>query len=431
MEELPFIERKFNEWFWTTSAGARVQSRSLENPAIPLTDPDAWNQITGADGVSLDKKTALSITALWNAISLISGHIASFPLGVFKKTNEGSERVKSHPADKLLSREPNQLMTAFDLRRIHILSALCQGNGYVEIKRKEKVIPQSLEFINAEFVKIRISPKGVIFYDIEIKDAEGRIIRQDTIKAENMLHIKGLSLNGITGLNVIDYHNQTLSLGLSQRQLSTDYYNNGAVLQGVIEGAMNADQQKQAASSFKRTHIGLGKQFGTAVLPNGTSYKPIGISPEALQMAKALKMTIEDVARIYNIPLHKLKDLERSTNNNIEHQDLEYYKDCLLPWAISIEQEYNRKLLQESEKDDHFTKHNVSAVLRADTKTRYEAYAIMKQNKLATTNEIREKEDMNKIAGGDELENPNIQVNDTKPEPNNGDTKKALKTTKQ
>jgi Phage portal protein len=72
-----------------------------------------------------------------------------------------------------------------------------------------------------------------------------------------------------------------------------------------------------------------------------------------------------EVAGLFRVPLHLLQDLERATNNNIEHQSLDYIRYTLRPWAVRIEQEINRKLLGAS----FFCEHDINEFQRGDFAT--------------------------------------------------------------
>ena len=104
-----------------------------------------------------------------------------------------------------------------------------------------------------------------------------------------------------------------------------------------------------------------------------------------------------EIARWFNLPPHKLKDLTKSSFNNIEAEQISFVTDSILPWLIDFEQEYHLQLLTERQRyiEKLYFKHIVEGLLRADAKNRGEFYQIMKRNGLMTPNEIREKEDLN------------------------------------
>lgn len=144
------------------------------------------------------------------------------------------------------------------------------------------------------------------------------------------------------------------------------------------------------------------------LLDGGLTYTAIGIPPNDAQFIETRKFQIEEIARWFNIPPHKLKHLERSTNNNIEHQGIEYYTDTLLPWLVRWEQEINRKLIAPLEKNQQFAAHLVDGILRGDSASRGEFYGKLFMIGAITQNEIRAMENLNPIDGGD---SPFVPVN--------------------
>jgi HK97 family phage portal protein len=128
-------------------------------------------------------------------------------------------------------------------------------------------------------------------------------------------------------------------------------------------------------------------------------YKQISVNPDQAQFIASRNYNVEDIARIYRVPQHMIQKLDRSTNNNIEQQSLEFLQYCLLPWIKNWEQELDRKLLKKN--SGQFFKFNLNALMRGDLKTRSEYYVKALQNGWLSPNEIRELENMNRREDGD------------------------------
>ena len=129
-------------------------------------------------------------------------------------------------------------------------------------------------------------------------------------------------------------------------------------------------------------------------------WNKISMSPEDAQLLESRKFTVEDVARFFRMPLHKIQSMDKATFSNIEQQAIEFVTDTIRPWLVRFEQEFWMKLIPEAEKDSLYTKFMVEGLLRGDIKTRYEAYQIAKSNGIMNADEIREKEDMNEMPNG-------------------------------
>ena len=116
------------------------------------------------------------------------------------------------------------------------------------------------------------------------------------------------------------------------------------------------------------------------------------------------RFTIEDIARIYRVPLHLLQDLSRSTNNNIEHQSIDFVQHTIRPMVKRIESELDRKLFKEDEKRSKrfFTRFNLDALLRGDVQSRAAYYNTLRYAGVLSANEIRKMEGWNQYSGGDD-----------------------------
>jgi HK97 family phage portal protein len=96
-----------------------------------------------------------------------------------------------------------------------------------------------------------------------------------------------------------------------------------------------------------------------------------------------------------------IADLERATNNNIEHQGMEFVQYCLMSYISRLEEEFNRKLLRDDEYNEYYFLFSLNGLLRGDAKTRSEYYKNMNLVGAMSANEIRAFEDMNAYEGGD------------------------------
>lgn len=121
-------------------------------------------------------------------------------------------------------------------------------------------------------------------------------------------------------------------------------------------------------------------------------YTPISIAPNDAQFLETRKFNVEEIARIFRVPLHMIGDLDHATFSNIEHQDIEFVKHSLTPWLIRWEQSMYRRLFLEPEKDSLFVEFNVNGLLRGDLASRYNAYAVARQNGWMSANDILRKE---------------------------------------
>ena len=126
-------------------------------------------------------------------------------------------------------------------------------------------------------------------------------------------------------------------------------------------------------------------------------FTPIAIPNNEAQFLETRKFQIEEIARLYRVPLHMIGDLDHATFSNIEQMSLEFVMYTLSPWLVRWEQSLMKALLSDSEKGKYFIKFNVEGLLRGDYASRMSGYATARQNGWMSANDIRELEDMNMI----------------------------------
>jgi len=156
------------------------------------------------------------------------------------------------------------------------------------------------------------------------------------------------------------------------------------------------DEQYDAAqASWQAAHGGLSNAHRVAILEGGIEAERLGIPNDDAQFLETRKFQLEEIARVFRVPQHLIGYLERSTNNNIEQQSLEFVIYTMLPWFSRWEQEISRSILLERERREYFAEFLIDSLLRGDTATRYEAYGKAIASGWMNRNEARERENMN------------------------------------
>lgn len=350
-------------------------------------------------GVLIDHDRALTLTAVWDCVRIISESLGSLPWQVFsRRAGGGRDRQADHPVDVLLNFKANPETTAMDFRTALIGHTLTWGNAFAEIEKTRGGRVLALWPLAPDRVLPGRLDDGRLAY--KVQQATGDII---VIPADRMLHFRGLGFDGIQGYDVITAVGQAMGTALAMDSYAADFFGNGAHPGGVLEapdelGEGGADEIRAQL----RDQAGQGSWLSPLVLEQGLKWKNIGLSPEAAQMIESRRFSVAEIARIFRMPLHKLAELDRSTKANIEAQGIEFVTDTLLPWAVRLEQEVNAKLLQQRGGSRRlFTKHKFAGLLRGDVTARSEFFSAMLDRGVWSINEVRALEDQNPIEGGD------------------------------
>jgi HK97 family phage portal protein len=345
-------------------------------------------------GMTVNQQTVMSIAAVWACVNAISQDVAGLPCQLFEKTPEGRVPVDKHAATMLLNLQACGFQSSFQFRQTSMIITLLRGNSYALIVRAAKLKPAQLLFKHPDETTV-FKSGGRLWYRFS-GDPK-------TYADYEVLHFKGLSLDGVMGVSVLHYFRETFGKGLANSRSQTNFYNNGAKPSGALETdkTLTAGAQQRLADSFAHKYSGVDNAGKPLILEEGLKYKSISLSPADAQFLETHKLTRADIASIFRMPPHKIGDLERSTNNNIEQQSLDYVGDTLMPWLLNFEQEYRLKLLQPSEVETRYFKHNLAALLRADATARANYYQKMLQAGVYSIDEVREMEERNTVPGGD------------------------------
>ncbi|MFA6129328.1 MAG: phage portal protein [Bacteroidales bacterium] len=359
-----------------------------------LADPtQALIQALGNNAVgsiNVNVNTAITLSAVWRAINVISSTLAGLPLKHYKISDGGRENLRTSAASRLL-KKPNEMMTGYMFRETLTALAVGYGNGYAYIKHDASGIPVELIPIHpSECLPIKFQNK--IYYKILIDGS------YQTVTSENVIHIPGLSFNGLVGYGVVTIARESLGGALATQKFGNKFYENGANIGGVLEtpGELSDSAYKRLKESWNEKHHGVENTGSTAILEGGTKFTKIGIAPEEAQFLQTRQFQVTEVARWFGVPPHMLFDLERSTNNNIEQQAMEFVTYTLLPWANRWEEELSRKLVKSNAQDSEYIEHEFNGLLRGDSKSRAEYYKGLFGVASITPNQIAELENLPK-----------------------------------
>lgn len=352
-------------------------------------------------GVTVTEETALEYSAFFGAVNLISSQLATLPLVLHKRIEDGGKERFSlkNPLYKLLHDRPNPEMSSFDWRKVMQAWALTWGKGISEIERDQAGRPVALWPLFPGRVRpYRANPRAPLQYLVTNQTGGNTILDQ-----QDVIHIHGLSIDGIDGLHMVQQMRDSLGLGIATERLGAKLYKNGTLPGGVISypGDPGDLVKKNNRDALAARHEGVDHAHRILALYGGAQYSSIGISPNLAQFLETRQFQVTEVARWFNIPPHKLGDLTRSTNNNIENQEIDFYNTTMMPWFTAWEQELWYKLVTPSEQNIQFFQFMVQALLRGDAAARGEFYAKQSLAGAITPNEIRESENRNKIPGGD------------------------------
>jgi HK97 family phage portal protein len=365
-------------------------------------DADGWRDIIGSAtgaGVQVTPRTALGIPAALRAVTLLSGAVASLPLKVYRKTEDGREPAIENQVYKLLHQAPNTLITPFIFKELAMNHLLLHGNFYAYIDWQHGK-PAALWPLDPAAVTVdRDKDTGRISYKIST------IKGQQILTPEEVLHILGTTLDGVKGISPITLARESIGGAIAELNHGQSFFKNGANLSGVLQhpGHLGPEAAETLRQSWRDKYSGSGNAGKVAVLEEGMTFQPVALSNKDSQWLESRQVSVLDVARIFGVPPALLGHLEKASYSSQEAQDLEFLTHSLRPWLTRIEQACNHSLITHSNLYCEFT---TGDLLRTTIDKRYEAYRTALAAGFMSVNEVRQLENLPAVDGGDELYRP-------------------------
>jgi HK97 family phage portal protein len=365
--------------------------------------PDDWNDFwyqgeaySSKSGIDISEDLCLQEDTVKSCVTLISEDLAKLPLHIYRRRGRSRDRAEDHPLDYLLNCASNPEMTSMEFRSALQAHLLTWGNAYAEIERDLRGQIKALWPLNPSKMTVT-RPGNEIIYEYLVEDGQKRMFSRDDI-----FHISGLGFNGLVGYSPISLQHDLISVSLAaQEWQSTNFKNNGRLQLAFSHPGVKAPN-KEGRENFKKE---IRKEYGgpsgesIAVLWEGMKVEPISMTMADAQFVENWKFIRARICGIYRVPPHKIGILDNATFTNIEHQGLDYVDSALSPWGARWEKAIDLRLLNGN--GMFFAEHVWNKLIQGDTETRNAAYAVGRSGGWLSANDIREKENMNPIEGGD------------------------------
>lgn len=382
---------------------------------------------SGHDFCTLEQ--AMSYAPVWHCVSKITGAFKIMPLNVLQYASGTKKKsVKdNHPAYQLTRWKPNSFMTPSVFKSVMVTHALMLGNARAYIRRSSDS-PDS-----SPIDLIPLAPDRTATVVLEGRKVHGSIVRRgDPIEVyfpvesgkqerhmffenDEILHIPGLSYDGISGYSLLDLACRSWSIGIGAEKQARKFqkkgYSGGLMLE-VPESSPMFRTEKDAQEfldAFRKNHEGNDPAKSTiGMLRGGIKANAINMSNIDAQFLEQRKFQREDAALQFCLE-GILGDSSNASYNSLEQRNLAYRQNCLAPWTVSWEEECELKLLTESErKRGYYIKFNDGALLRTEKQVTASIGSQLIASRVMNPNEVREWFDMNPYEGGDEYVNPAI-----------------------
>jgi HK97 family phage portal protein len=350
-----------------------------------------------ATGDVITQLSALRVSTVWACVTILAEDVAKLPWHVYRKAATGEKTIAAeHPLERLLQR-PNNWQTGFEFKEQMMAALLMRRNAYAPIIRDGRGRPTALIPVNPDWSTLFEAPDGSLFYEVARSGQHlAAMLRSlpQKIPADDMLHIRGMSLNGLWGQSAISSGRDAIGLALAQQEMAAIYASNGTQLSGVLQTDKSLSDQAYARleKSWKEKRAGKANAGETAILEEGLKFSKLALTSVDAEFDAARRRQVEEIARLFRVPPHKLGIIEsRTAGSSLVQQDQDYVNNVVSSWAERIEAKMNETFgLDEA---GVFVEFDFSRFLRADILTRYQAYRLATGGAAwLTPNEVRRPE---------------------------------------
>jgi HK97 family phage portal protein len=356
-------------------------------------------------GAAVSPDAALSNLAVAaRCVSLRSELLASVGLHLFRRTADGGrERAADNPLYDVLHSNFNDSLSAFEGRELLVRNLDLYGNAFARIERNARGQVVALYPYPVGAVSVERLASGRLRYKVT-PESGGTFI----LLADEMLHVRGPTRDGVLGQSPIQIARGALGLALAQNETASALIGNGLRPSAALTYPERLDNVvRQRVQSIAESKYGGAANAGRLiVLDGGAKFENLAWSPEDAEFLETRKLANLDVARIFGCPPTTVGIPDHGTYSNQEQESTALVRNALGPLAARVESALSRCLLTEAGRRSLYVEHDLNMLLRGDVKTRFEAYRVGREIGALSANDVRRRENEPPIPGGDGYNQP-------------------------
>lgn len=376
--------------------------------AIRSSDPQVIAVLGGAPsatGYAVTPDTAMRVSAVYAAVRLLAGAIASVPVEVYREQNGVREAIDPD-LWWLLNEQPIHNWTAGAMWEWVITSICLRGDGFVEIVRSGAAV-KHLRPHHPDLVQVERKGDWLMYTVTDVETGTRRALHQD-----DMLHFAGFGFNGLRSMSIIQHAAfQSIGVALAADTFSGAFFQNGAAPKHLIKspGKMSDEQIDQVRNTYKAKYAGPGNAGLPMVLTEGLDVMEMSMTAGDAQLLETRKFQVIDIARAFGVPPHMIgaQETTSSWGAGVEQMTIGFLKFSLQPYITRIRQELNRKLFR---RRSPYVEHRLQALLAGDSKAEGEyirqCIGGSQGPGWKTIDEVRKDMNLPPIEGGNKLYNP-------------------------
>lgn len=372
---------------------------------------DIYGGGSTASGVSVNSDTAMRLITVQNCVRMRAATLQRIPCHTMERSNGRIRKAEDFYLYEKLLDQPNSWMSGPDFWGMAEAYVSLRGNFvcYKVMVRDE--VRELLPIPAGMLHSIAQNPDYSLDYEIRFPDGSVR-----HLNGPQVLHLRGLTLNGYSGVNPIEYARETIGLGQASTQFLAQFFGKGmrpgVIFEHPLPLTVAAYANRKAALVEK--YQGLGKHWETMLIDEGMKATFPEIKLVDAQFIEQMKLTDAQICGLYRVPLMLVNGGDKEPTYASADQFMLFYQMFSIDNVV-YESALRRDLLTEEERRRYYFKFNINALLRGSMKDRAAFYRDMINAEVFNPNECRELEDRNPYDGGNEYRTRTSSVRQAEP----------------
>jgi len=358
---------------------------------------------TGASnsGIAVSSDSAMRQITVHACVKVLSQSVAQLPCRLMEDVNGVKNKAVDHPLYHILHDMPNGWQSAPEFWGMVVAHMSLRGE-FIAYKVQMPGRPLQALFPISPDRLVSVDQNKNYTLNYKISSADGTQTKD--YPQSSIFHVRGMTMNGIRGVNPIEYARESIGMSLASEKFLSGWYGKGmhpgAILKHPL--TLNAPAHANLKKTFKEKYAGLGTEHEFMILDEAMdiTFPPIRLVDA--QFLELNRMTDAQIAGIFRVPLILLQsDHLTTTFASAEQIVLAFSTHALTPILVNIEKAVYRDLLTDAEKERYYAKFSMAGLLRGDMATRFKAYQTAINAEFMNPNEVRDLEELNAYEGGE------------------------------
>lgn len=378
-------------------------TESAKGQRLALKEGEGWSRLFGQTGSSGERVTldaAMQLSAVWACVRQTAQVISTLPLAVYEKRADGSRETVSDRLAEILTVSPNMDQTATEHWEGQVAWLMVNGNCYAERSDRHGELT-ALSPLAANVTWPFRNGDGDLMYKTVDR---GKTV---VLPRDKVFHVRGFGFGGDVGLSAISFGMQTMGTALAAEKSAGKLFSNGMQISGLLKSpTILTPENRVQMREMLKLYQNSDNAWKVMVLEAGLDFQALTLNPEDAQMLETRRFAVEDICRWFGVPpivIGHAGDGQTMWGTGVEAILLAWMNLGLNPILRRIEARIRKDLIEPVSRIKRYAEFNREGILQMDSKAKAEFLTKLVSNGIMSRNEAREKLNMARREGADDL----------------------------